>query len=321
MNAGVLVLILATAALVAGTPAAPGSAQEAYPTKPIELIIPFAAGGSHDLHARVLASVAPQYLGQGLVVVLKPGAGGAIASQYVARARGDGYTLLFGGNGPNTILPQVQDVGYKIREFTPVAMINYSPPLLTVKADAPWRTVTEYVEFARTSPGRVNFAHTGVWGAGHFPMLMVEASTGAKVNYVPFDGGGPALLAVASGNADAAFLFAAQVLPFMRAGRVRVLGVAAPARIDPIREIPTLKEQGVDVSFTMWRAVLAPSTTPVPRVRKLREALAKTVEDASFKALMRQLGEPIIYMDGPAFLNFWRNEWDDVGKTLAVVRR
>lgn len=315
LGVGVLVLI------AAGTLVVPGWSQEAYPIKPVELVIPFAAGGSHDLHARALASVAAQHLGQALVVVLKPGGGGAIAGQFVAKAKGDGYTLLFGGNGPNTILPQVQEVGYKIREFTPVAMINYSPPLLTVKADAPWRSASEYVDFAKTNPGKVNFAHTGVWGAGHFPMLMIEAGTGAKVNFVPFDGGGPALLAVASGNADAAFLFAAQVLPFLRANRVRVLGVAAPARIDPIREVPTLKEQGVDVSFTMWRAVLAPASTPPVRVRKLRETFRKVVEDDSFKALMRQLGEPIIYMDGPEFLTFWRNEWEEVSKTLAVVRR
>jgi len=311
-----LLLVVAAAGMTTA-----GWAQERFPTKPIELVIPFAAGGSHDLHARVLASVAPPYLGQPLVVVLKPGGGGAIASKFVAMAKGDGYTLLFGGNGPNTILPQVQETGYKMREFTPVCMINYSPPLLTVKSDAPWRSAVEYVEFARANPGKVNFAHTGVWGAGHFPMLMVEAKTGARVNYVPYDGGGPALLAVASGNADAAFLFAAQVLPFMRAGRVRILGVAAPERIDPIRDVPTLREQGIDVAFTMWRAILAPSSTLPVRVRFLRDACRKMVADDSFKALMRQLGEPIIYLDGPDFLTFWRNEWDDVGRTLATVRR
>lgn len=314
------VVPLLVVVFVVGVPGS-GWTQERFPTKAIELIIPFGPGGSHDLHARVLSSVAPQYLGQPLVVVLKPGGGGAIASQYVAKARGDGYTLLFGGNGPNTILPQVQEVGYKMREFTPVCMINYSPPLLTVKSDAPWRSAAEYVEFARANPGKVNFAHTGVWGAGHFPMLMIEAKTGAKVNYVPYDGGGPALLAVASGNAEAAFLFAAQVLPFMRAGRVRVLGVAAPERIDPIKDVPTLQEQGIDVSFTMWRAILAPSSTPPVRVRVLRDACRKIVADSSFKALMRQLGEPIIYLDGPEFLTFWRNEWDEVGRTLATIRK
>ncbi|MDR5694542.1 MAG: tripartite tricarboxylate transporter substrate binding protein [Armatimonadota bacterium] len=301
--------------------ALPGLSQEAYPTKPIELIIPFAAGGSHDLHARVLASVAPQYLGQPLVVILKPGAGGAIACQYVARAKGDGYTLLFGGTGPNTILPQVENVGYGMKEFTPIALINYSPALLTVRADAPWKTAAEFVEYAKNNPGKVNFAHTGIWGASHFPMLMIEAKTGAKVNFIPTEGGGPALLAVASGNADASFLFAAQVLPFLRAGRVRVLGVTSPSRIDPIKEIPTLKEQGIDVTFVMWRAVLAPSSTPVVRVKKLREAFKKMVADPSFKALIAQLGEPIIYMDGPEFLTFWRKEWEDVSKTLAAIKK
>ncbi len=313
----VLTVIGLSVIALAGT----GWAQEAYPTKPVELIIPFAAGGSHDLHARILASVAPQYLGQPLVVVLKPGAGGALASQFVARSKGDGYTLLFGGTGPNTILPQVQNVGYQMREFTPVCMINYSPPLLFVPGNSPWKTLGEFIDYAKANPGKVNFAHTGVWGAAHFPMLMVESKAGVKVNYVPFEGGGPALLAVASGNADASFGFAAQIIPFMQAGRVRVLGVAAPERIDPIKNIPTLREQGVDVTFTMWRAVLAPSSTLVPRVRRLRDACSKMVEDPSFKALVRQLGEPIIYLDGPDFLTFWRREWEEVSRTLATVRR
>jgi len=295
--------------------------QEAFPTKPVELVIPFAAGGSHDLHARVIAGFAQQYLGQPLVVLLKPGGGGAIASQFVVKGRGDGYTLLFGSNGPNTILPQVQDVGYKMREFTPVCMINYSPPLLFVGANAPWKTLPEFIEFSKANPGKVNFAHTGIWGAAHFPMLIVENKTGAKVNFVPFDGGGPALLAVASGNADASFGFAAQLLPFVQAGRVRVLGVAAPERIETVRDVPTFRELGVDVTFTLWRTILAPSTTPLPRVRTLRQACAKIVQDPSFRALIRQLGEPLIYMDGPGFLTFWRNEWDDIARALAAIRR
>lgn len=296
-----------------------GHAQEAFPTKPIQLIIPFGAGGSHDLHARILSSVAPQYLGQPLVVVLRPGGGGAVASQYVARAQPDGYTLLFGGNGPNTILPQVENVQYGLEDFTPIAQINYSPPLLTVRADAPWKDAKAFVEHARERPGEVLFAHTGVWGAGHFPMLLVERATGARVTYVPYDGGGPALLAVASGNADAGFLFTAQVLPYLQAGRVRVLGVAAPRRIESIPDVPTLSEQGVDVEFLMWRAVLAPAQTPRARADFLRAAFGKLVEDRSFNALMRQLNEPVIYMDGPEFAQFWAREWELFGETIRNV--
>lgn len=304
------------AGLVAGTAQA---AEETFPSKPIQLIIPFGAGGSHDLHARVLASVAPQYLGQPLIVVLRPGGGGAIASQFVARSAPDGYTLLFGGNGPNTILPIVQNVGYGMREFVPVAQINYSPPLLVVRPDAPWKDAREFIEDARQRPNRILFAHTGVYGAAHFPMLLVQEATGVRVTFVSYDGGGPALLAVASRNADASFLFAAQVLPYWRAGRVKVLGVAAPARLESLPDVPTLKEQGIDVEFRMWRAVLAPAGISQDRLRVLREAFRKVVDDPSFKALMRQLDEPIIYMDGPEFAEFWRQEWESVRKAAQAV--
>jgi len=195
------------------------------------------------------------------------------------------------------------------------------PAVIAVKADSPHKTLAEFIEFARANPGKVNFAHTGIWGAAHFPMLIVESKTGARVNFVPFEGGGPALLAVASGSVDASFGFAAQVLPFMQADRVRVLGVAAPERIETLRDVPTFRELGVDVTFTLWRTILAPSTTPLPRVRTLRQACAKIVQDPSFRALIRQLGEPLIYMDGPDFLTLWRNEWDDVARTLVTIRR
>src|SRR3989442_14865979 len=148
------------AALVAGGPALTAWAKES-PTKPIELVLPFGPGGSHDLTARALASVAHQYLGQPLLVVLKPGGGGAVGSQFVARAKPDGYTLMLGGSGPNTTFALVQKAPTGPDQFSPVCRINYSPGVFAVRGDAPWKSMREAVERMRKNPGKFNFANTG----------------------------------------------------------------------------------------------------------------------------------------------------------------
>ena len=194
------------------TAAAIAAAQE-FPTKPVELILPYAAGGSHDLTARALASVAHQYLGQPLLVLLKPGGGGAVGSQQVIKAKPDGYTLAFGGTGPNTVFAIVQKVPIGPDQFTPVARINHSPTIFAVRGDAPWKSFREVIEHAKKNPGKFNFANTGPWGAADLPMRLIARAAGIDYNNIPHDGGGPATLAVLGGHADATFGFSPQLLP------------------------------------------------------------------------------------------------------------
>jgi tripartite-type tricarboxylate transporter receptor subunit TctC len=291
-------------------------AQE-YPTKPVELVIPFGPGGSHDLTARALVSVAPPYLGQPLVVVLRPGGGGAVGSQVVTRARPDGYTLLLGGSGPNTIFSLVQKAPIGPDHFVPVARINYSPSVFAVRADAPWKSFRELVEYAKQNPGKLNFANTGPWGAGDFPMRMVARSTGIQYNNIPHDGGGPALLALLGGHADASFQFSAQLLPHIGAGKIRALAVTDTKRIPQLASVPTLQEEGVDVVFTMWRSVVAPKGTPPAVVAKLEAALRQMTEDKSFQALIKQLGDEIHFQGAKEFEATWRQEHDVFAKVVA----
>jgi len=184
-------IILVVVALLTGP--WPASAQD-FPTKPIELVIPYGPGGSHDLTARAIASVAQQYLGQPLLVVLKPGGGGAVGSQYVIRAKPDGYTIMLGGTGPNTIFALVQKAPIGPDQFTPIARINYSPPVFAVRNEAPWKTMREALDYMKKNPGKFNFANSGTWGAADFPMRMMAKAAGVEYNNIPFDGGGPATL-------------------------------------------------------------------------------------------------------------------------------
>jgi tripartite-type tricarboxylate transporter receptor subunit TctC len=298
-----------------------GAWAQDFPTKPVELILPFGPGGSHDLTARAVASVAYQYLGQPLLVVLKPGGGGAVGSQQVIRSKPDGYTLLFGGTGPNTIFAQVQKAPIGPDSFVPVAKINHSGAVLAVRADAPWKTLREVIEYAKKNPGKLNFANTGPWGAADFPMRQIAQAAGIEYNNIPHDGGGPALLAVLGGHADATFGFAPQLLPQIGAGKMRALVVTDEKRISTLPNVPTVKEEGYDVTFTMWRAVLAPKGTPQAIIDKLEAALRKLSEDKSFQALIKQLGDDVQFEGSKEFERTWRKEWDEGAKIVAATKK
>ena len=311
-----VVVGVALVALLAG---APTSAQD-FPTKPIELVIPYGPGGSHDLTARAIASVAQTHLGQPLLVVLKPGGGGAVGSQHVIRAKPDGYTIMLGGTGPNTIFALVQKAPIGPDQFTPIARINYSPPVFAVRSEAPWKTMREALEYMKKNPGKFNFANTGPWGAGDFPMRMVAKAAGVEYNNIPFDGGGPATLAVLGGHADATFSFTAQLMPQVTAGKMRALAVTGPARIRELPQTPTFKEEGVDVVFTMWRSVMGPKGIPPAVVAKLETAFRKISEDKQFQEQIRQLGDDIQFQASKEFEATWRQEWDAFGRIVAGAK-
>lgn len=285
------------------------SAQE-FPSKPVELVLPFGPGGSHDLTARAVASVAHSYLGQPLLVVLKPGGGGAVGSQQVIRAKADGYTLLFGGSGPNTTFALVQKAPIGPDQFVPVCRINYSAPFIAVRTDAPYKSLKELVDYAKKNPGKLNFANTGPWGAADLPMRLLGKAGGFEYNNIPHDGGGPSLLAVLGGHADATFGFTAQLTPQVAAGKMRLLANTDVKRHPDYPNVPTMKEEGFDVVFTMWRSVLAPKGTPPAVVDRLETAFKKLSEDRSFKALIKSLGDEVHFQGGKEFEKTWREEWE-----------
>ncbi|MGH7388692.1 MAG: tripartite tricarboxylate transporter substrate binding protein [Candidatus Rokuibacteriota bacterium] len=312
-------LVLVAVAMTAALLVAPAAAQE-FPVKPIELVLPYGAGGSHDLTARAVASVAQPYLGQPLLVVLKPGGGGAVGSQQVIRAKPDGYTLLFGGSGPNTTFALVQKAPIGPDQFQPVARINHSAPILAVRADAPWKSLRELAEYARKNPGKLNFANSGPWGAADLPMRLLGKAGGFQYNNIPHDGGGPALLAVLGGHADATFGFTAQLTPQVAAGKMRMLAITDVKRHPAYAGVPTFREEGFDVVFTMWRAVLAPRGTPQAVMDKLEAAFKGLSEDKSFKALIRSLGDEVNFQGGKEFEQTWREEWEQHTKIVTTAK-
>jgi tripartite-type tricarboxylate transporter receptor subunit TctC len=294
-------------------------AQE-YPTKPVTLVIASQAGGSHDLTARAVTSVATDYLGQPIIVLIKAGGGGAIASDFVSRAAPDGYTLLFGGPGWSTTLPAVEGRSKGPDNLVAVCRINYSSPLILARPDMPYKTLREMVAWAKANPGKLVFGNTGPWGASDMPWKMVMKETGITTKVVPYDGGGPALMAILGGHIDVAGLFTAQSLSYINAGKLSALAIVDNKRIPDLPNVPTAQEEGVNVIYHMWRAVLAPKGTPRPVIDKLALAFKKMTEDKSVIPMIRQFGDQIQYLGPDEFAIEWRAEYE-LHKELGKIFR
>lgn len=262
-----------------------------YPEKPITLVIPFGAGGSHDLNARIITSTIPTHLGQAMIVRLTPGAGGQKGTQEVANAAADGYTLLFSHNYVDMLQQHVENLPYNPAEdFVPVARVNYAPIAVVVRGDSDYQSFGDLIDAAKANPGSVDLAHSGNWGALFVPAAQVMKETGAQFNLVPFQGGGPAMQALLSGDAEVTMGFPSVLGPLIESGKVRVLATAGPDRI--YDDVPTFGEAGIkgDIGF-MHRVVLAPAGTPQDVLDKLEASFTALQEDKSFQRLMSRMGE------------------------------
>lgn len=267
------------------------AAMAEYPEKPITLVIPFGPGGSHDLNARVITSTIPTHLGQAMIVRLSPGAGGQKGTQEVADATADGYTLLFAHNYTDMLQQHVENLPYDpMKDFVPVARVNYAPIAVVVAGDSEYQSFDDLIKAAVEKPGAINLAHSGNWGALFVPAAQIMKETGAAFNLVPYKGGGPAMQALLSGDAQVTMGFPSVLGPLVDSGKVRVLATAGPERI--YDEVPTFGEAGIegDIGF-MHRVVLAPAGTPADVIEKLEGAFTALQEDRTYTRLMGRLGE------------------------------
>lgn len=286
-----------------------------YPEKPITMVIPFGAGGSHDLNARVITSTIPTYLEQAMIVRLTPGAGGQKGTQEVANAPADGYTLLFTHNYVDMLQQYVENLPYDpINDFIPIARVNYAPIGVVVRADSPYQTFEDLIAAAGEKPGAIRMSHSGNWGALFVPAAQVMQAHDVVLNLVPYQGGGPAMQALLSGDADVTMGFPSTLSSQIDAGEVRLLATAGPERL--YDDVPTFAEVGVegDVGF-MHRVLLAPAGTPDDVVATLTQAFADLIEDRTFSRMMGRLNETIELLDGPAY-QAMREEQSAAYKTL-----
>ncbi|HWL82320.1 MAG TPA: tripartite tricarboxylate transporter substrate binding protein [Roseomonas sp.] len=291
-------------------------AATAYPRRPIELIVPFAAGGGTDLVARAFADAAKPHLDKAIGVVNRTGGAGAVGLSEIMAARPDGYKLGL-GTVELTMLPHMGLVSFKADDFLPVARLNADPSAVTVKVDAPWKTLQEYLDYAKANPGKVRVGNSGTGGIWHLATEALADKTGVKFNSIPYDGAAPAVTALLGGHIEAVGVSPAEVSAQVAAGQLRILGVMADERLTAFPEVPTFKESGVDITVGTWRGIFAQKRTPDDVVQILRTASRETANEPGFKETLKKMNLNWAYLDGPQFAEQVKAQSD----TFAVLMK
>ena len=308
---------LATGALAALTLAGglslPGTswaqAGAAYPDKPIVLILPFPPGGVADTVARPVAEALSRELRQTVIVENKVGAGGALGIGAAARAPADGYALLLSLSSIS-ILPEADAIlarkpAYTLKQFTPIARFTADPTVLVVRADAPWKTLAEFVADLKQKPGTYNYGSSGNYGTMHVPMEMLKASAGFRMVHIPYTGAGPAVLALIGGQVDAVASGPSTVLHQIKAGKLRALAHWGDKPLAALPDLPSLKQAGYPVQFAQWSALFAPAGTSDAVLQRLRSAARKVATDPQVVATIQRAGSLLEYLDAPEFQAYW----------------
>jgi tripartite-type tricarboxylate transporter receptor subunit TctC len=295
-------------------------AQAAFPSRPVRIVVAFTAGGPTDVVARLVAQKLADRWGQPVVVENRPGAGGLTGSEFVARAAADGHTLLMATAGNLTVNQHLyRNTRFDpVRDFTPIAQTAAVDFVLVAQADATYRNVKELVALARARPGRISSATSGNGGAPHLAAALFEAAAGVDLLLVPYKGSAEAVNAVVGGQTDLDFDAASQVLPHVRAGRLRPLAVLGTMRSPLLPEVPTMAEAGVPAyQFGNWFGLVAPAGLAADVKAKLEKDLAQVLQDGELRARYEAMGlQPPAAVTGAQFDALIRQ---DAAKWGAVI--
>ncbi len=295
--------------------AAPDKAAQ-FPTAPVSITIPYAAGGAADLMARVLEPSLAKRLGQPVVVVNKPGGSGAVAMLDTLKAKADGYTLVVASTGPGSITPILNNAGYTNQNFVPVAQVLDIPLGLCVPNDSPLKTVAEFFAYAKNNPNKVRVGTPGATLSQHITIQQMADERGVRLNLVPFNGGAESVTALLGGNVDAIFNVLTELTPHVKSGKFRLLGVTSAQRSSFAPDTPTFKEQGIDVVRGVWYSILAPKGTPPEVLKKLEGAVQESLKEDTVKQNFEKASLPLSYLSGEEFAQKWAKEYETNTKTL-----
>jgi tripartite-type tricarboxylate transporter receptor subunit TctC len=295
-----------------------------YPSKPIKFLVPFAAGGPADTMARLTAQVLQQGLNQTIVVDNRPGAGGTIGARAAAQEKPDGYTLMYGNTASLVVGPAVYtNPGYDpVKAFAPIALVAVSFNVLAVNPKFPANSVKELIEYAKKNPGKINFASPGHGTPPHMVGEMFKQRAGIDIVHIPYKGTAAALTDIMGGQVDMTFENPAVVIPLVRAGKLKALGVTGETRNPAIPDVPTMVEAGlpdfVSMSFT---GLVAPAGTPDAVIKQLADVLGPGLASPEMRAVMDKLGvipRPGTPADFGAFLKRESEKWQTVAKTAGI---
>lgn len=271
-----------------------GASAADYPTKPVQMLIPFGAGGSADSMGRMIAKAAEKHLGQNIVAVNRPGAGGGIMLTALKEAKPDGYTIGWGSTGILTAT-NIGNVPFKHDVFDHVARIGYSAMPISVRADAPWNTFEEFVEYAKKNPNTIKVGNAGTGSATHLTPIFIEKELGLNLIHVPL-GAKRRVPSLLGGEVDAICVPLPEIVPQVKAGKARVLVMPSEQRDPEFPDVPTMKELGYDVVIELFRGISIPKGTPDDVGKKLEEAFRKGAQDPDFIEFAKQNSFNISFM-------------------------
>ena len=284
-------------------------AQEAYPTRPITIINHFPPGGAADVVARPFAAVLEPILKQPVVIETKAGAAGQVGAQFAASATPDGYTLLVHIVSISGFAEVDKVFGRQPKftrsDFLPIARFTEGPMVLLVNEQTPYKSLQELVDDAKRRPNQIIFSSSGLYGALHLPTALFAKAAGIEMRHLPTNGGGPALTALLGNNAQVLVSSVAAANAHIKAGKARALASFSGKRVQSLPEVPTLKELGFDVEFSLWVGLFAPKGTPDAIIAKLRADSKKAVATEQFAKAIDNIGDVLAYQDQPEFAKFW----------------
>jgi tripartite-type tricarboxylate transporter receptor subunit TctC len=314
---------LALATMLAVTAIATGALAQPYPSKPLRMVVPLAPGGPVDLVARILAARLSEQVGQQVVVDNRPGAGGSVGGEMVARATPDGHTVLVVANGTVAIAPNLMKLPYDAtRDLAPVTLLGTSPQALLVHPGVPAKSVRELIELAQARPGSVNFASSGQGATSHLASELFKVTAKIDIVHVPYKGAGPALTDLVAGQTQMMITGVSSALPYVKQGRLRLLGVTRARRIALLPEVPAIAETLPGYDVTTWYGLLTTARTPAPVIARLHRETVRALESAEVRGRLAGAGVEVETSNPEKFTAMIREEtakWGKLVKSLGIT--
>jgi tripartite-type tricarboxylate transporter receptor subunit TctC len=302
--------------------AAPAFAQ-GYPARAVRVLVPFSAGGTVDIVARIVGAKLASDLGQPFLVENKPGAGGTIAAAQLAKSPGDGYTLMMMSQALAYSASLYPDLPYdSLRDLAPVAFVGATPNALVVTNSLPVTTVQEFLAYARANPGRVAYGSAGVGSAGHLAVELLQSLTGTRLTHVPYKGNAPVLTDLIGGQIQVSLLTMPSVMPYVKGGKVRAIATSGLRRSPALPEVPTIAEAGVPgYEYTPWYGMFGPGTLPRELTARINAAVNRALAEAGLGEKLAQQGLEVHAMASDQFREIVRGDvarWGKIIRELGV---
>jgi tripartite-type tricarboxylate transporter receptor subunit TctC len=290
---------------------------DTYPSRPVHLIVFYAAGGGNDILARLMGQWLSQRLGESFVVENRPGAGGNLGTEYVVRAAPDGYTLLLTStaNTVNASLYDKLEFNF-IRDIAPIASISYEPNILVVNPSIPAATVPAFIAYAKANPGKLNFGSAGVGSSQQMSGEMFKMMAGVDMTHVPFRGTAPALTSLLGGQVQVMFASMPATLEYVRAGKLRALGVTTAKRSDALPDVPTIGDFLPGYDASVFYGIAAPKNTPAEIVETLNKEINAGLADPALRARLVELGSTVLPGSSADFARYIAHETDKWAKVV-----